>query len=348
MPPAASDKSDKVTSHGGAWSKNRPQPDFFAKIVPLDTVCHFCRLNSDGDRAASWIAEHQLGLVTTRQLAAAGMSRDAIRTRCKRSSLHRVHQGVYLFGTAILLPGARELAAVLACGDSAVVSHRAAAWLWRFALRVPDDIDITIVGQNRRRRAGIRIHRVDALEKRDLRLKNGIPITSPARTLLDFAAQAGADELEQAIAESYALGLSNERELDRVVELHPHRPGAGALKAQLSRAGGPALTRSEAERLMKALIRGACLPPAIANAPVAGVSVDFLWPAARLVVEIDGYRYHGHRRAFERDRRKGLVLEAAGYRVLRISWRQLVEEPLVIAATLAVALAGSAPHGLAP
>jgi very-short-patch-repair endonuclease len=102
---------------------------------------------------------------------------------------------------------------------------------------------------------------------------------------------------------------------------------------------GPALTRSEGERLMRRLARAAGLPEPVANSRVVGWEVDFLWPAQRLVVEVDGYQFHGHRTAFERDRRKGLALAAAGYRVIRISWRQLVHQPILVAAQLAQALA---------
>ncbi len=286
------------------------------------------------------MAQQQLNLVTTRQLITAGISRDAICTRHQRGTLHRIHHGVYLFGTAILLPGARELAAVLACGEDAVVSHRSAASLWGLASPARDVTEITVTGQSRRSREGLRVHRVRSLNTAERRLNSGIPVTSPARTVIDFASQAAGDELERAIAEAYALGLTTERELLRAITRNQHRHGVAALKAELDREGGPAWTRMEGERRMKLLVRQGRLPPPLVNAQVGGYEVDFYWPAHNLIVEVDGYQFHGHRAAFERDRRKQTVLAAAGYIVMRVTWRQLDEEPLAVIASIAQALAG--------
>ncbi len=288
------------------------------------------------------MAQQQLELATTRQLVAAGLSKDAICTRCKRGSLHRVHHGVYSFGTAVLPPGAPELAAVLACGPGSVVSHRSAASLWGLAASSGDATEVTVVGRSPRIREGLRIHRAQGLNSADRRLRNGIPITSPARTLIDFASRATSDELERAIAEAYALGLTSERELRRALVRNANRAGTGALRVELDREGGPAFTRSEAERRMKLLIRQARLPPPLVNARVRGYEVDFYWPARKLIVEVDSYRFHGHRAAFERDRTKQTVLAAAGYIMIRVTWRQLDNEPIAVAAAIAQALAGSA------
>lgn len=332
------EKKRKPGRRFAAWSQPRPVPEFGAKIVSVEAICAFSRANPAVDRAVAWVAQQQLGVVTTRQLLAAGLSYDSILTRGEKGLLHRLHHGVYLWGQPAPPPGARELAGVLACGDSAVVSHGSAAALWGFAKPTSDVVDVTVVGGSRRSRKGLRVHRTATLHKTDRRLSNGIPATSPALTLLDFASEARGDELEQAIAEAYALGLASERELERVLVCHPHRAGAGLLHAELQREGGQTFTRSEAEKTMKRLLRAARLPVPWVNARVAGYEVDFLWREQGVIVEVDGYQYHGHRVAFERDRRKGLALEAAGYRVLRLSWRQLTEEPLLVAATLAVAL----------
>jgi very-short-patch-repair endonuclease len=173
----------------------------------------------------------------------------------------------------------------------------------------------------------------------------GIPITSPARTVLDFAAEASSDELERGIAEAYALRLTNEGELKRTIERNPHRAGVAALNAELRREGGPAWTRLEGERRMKLLIRQAQLPPPVVNVKVAGYAADFLWPAERLIVEVDGYRFHGHRQVFERDRRRHAAHVLAGYRVIRITWRRLTGEPLAVAAIIAGALSASRSPG---
>jgi very-short-patch-repair endonuclease len=339
MVPPEPDKRDNRVRGSGSWSKSRLQPDFFASIVSVEAVCHFCRRGSGGDRAAGWVALQQLGLVATRQLVAAGISRDAIRTRRRRGSLHIVYQGVYLLGHAVMAPGTRELAAVLACGEGAFVSHRSAASLWGFAAAPEGATEVTVVGRNIRSRDGLRVHRVRSLNNADRRLRNGIPVTSPARALIDFASQAAADELERAITEAYALGLTTERELRQALARNANRAGVAALKVELDREGGPAFTRSEAERRMLALIRDARLPRPLTNVPVEGYEVDLLWPEHRLIVEIDGYRFHGHRQAFERDRRKQTALAAAGYTMIRVRWRQIDEGPMAVVAAIAQALA---------
>jgi very-short-patch-repair endonuclease len=199
-------------------------------------------------------------------------------------------------------------------------------------------VQITVIGRNPRPRADIEIHRVPDLPADEQTEKNGIPVTSPARTLLDLASQVRGDELESAIAEAYALQLTTERQL-YFLQRHPRRSGAAALRAELKREGGPALTRSQAERLMRRLVREAGLPPPLTNHTVAGYSADFFWPEQRLIVEVDGYRFHGHRRAFERDRKRDAAHTLAGYRVIRITWRALTEERVAVAVTIARALA---------
>jgi very-short-patch-repair endonuclease len=238
-----------------------------------------------------------------------------------------------------MLPGARELAAVLAVNGFGLVGYQFALALWGVVAQPQSDsVDLIVVGRTRHSRDGIRVHRVADLPSDERRLKNGIPVTSPARTLLDFASQAREDELECAIAEAYALELTNERELQRVLERHPFRSGAAALKGELKRERGPALTRSKAEQLMKLLVREAGLPAPLVNKKVAGFKADFLWPGRRLIVEEDGFRFHGSRRAFERDRKRDAAHILAGYRVIRITWRQLTEERVAVAVTIARAL----------
>jgi very-short-patch-repair endonuclease len=278
-------------------------------------------------------------LIMTGQLVAVGISKNAIGTRCRRHTLHRLHHGVYLYGPGNLLPGAREFAAALACGPSGVVSHRSAAILWGLVGdEGGEDVHITAVGESPRSRTGIRIHRVAHLPTDERRLKDGIPVTSPARTLLDLASQAGGDELERAIAEAYALRLTTEAQIRALLARHPRRPGVSALRAELDREGGPALTRREGERRMLKLIREADLPAPLVNRKVAGYRADFLWPKQRLIVEVDGFQFHGHRLAFERDRKRDAAHILAGYRVIRFTWRRLTEERVAVAVTIARAL----------
>ncbi len=287
----------------------------------------------------AWIARRQLGLVTVSQLGRAGLSRTQIESRARRGRLHRIHRGVYLVGHSVPPPGSRELAAVLACGADSFLSHRAAAALWGLARHQAAEVDVTVVRGRSRSRSAIAVHRVKELHPDDQAEANGIPVTAPARTLLDFASQATASELEQGIAEAYALELVTEPELRAAIARSPLRPGASALIVELNREGGPQWTQSEGERRMLRLIREAGLPLPTTREWIAGWPADFAWLDERLIVEVDGYRFHRSRRAFERDRRRDQAHTAAGYRVIRVTWRQLTEEPLAVAVTIARALA---------
>lgn len=290
-------------------------------------------------RAIAWVAGRQLGLIATWQLQAIGIGHSAIAHRVRRGLLHRLHRGVFLVGHAVQVPGARELAALLACGEGAFVSHRSAALLWGLTHMPPAEVEVSVVARNCKSRGGLLIHRLARLDTRDRAVKNGIPTTSPARTLVDFAASATWEELEWGIAEARARRLVTDRQLWGALDRAGKRAGVGTLRASLRHQGGPRLTRSEAERRLLALIRAAKIPEPQANARVAGFEVDFFWPESRVIVEVDGFAYHGHRRAFERDRRRDMLLRDAGYEVIRVTWRQIVDEPLLVIAHIARALA---------
>lgn len=186
------------------------------------------------------------------------------------------------------------------------------------------------------------MHRVESLDPADRARRHGIPITAPARTLIDLASEVRADELRAALGEAYALRIVTERQLLAAAERAVTRPGSALLRRVLAEEAGPAITRSELERRFRGLLRDAGLPLPCTNVRVAGHEVDMLWPGQRLIVELDGFAFHGHRSAFERDRRRDAALAAAGYRVLRFTWRQVIEESLFVAATLAQALVNAA------
>jgi very-short-patch-repair endonuclease len=231
------------------------------------------------------------------------------------------------------------MAAVLACGGGAVISHHTAAYRWQL-LPYPAQqrpVDITVAGRYPGRRAGIKVHRVVSLDRRDFWVRDAIPITTPARTLLDLAAVASPDELDRAFAEAQVLRLVDARGIEDQLERNPARAGVRALRALID--APPAPTRSEAERRFLRLIRAAGLPEPRVNARVGRYQVDFLWPEHRLAVEIDGYTYHANHRAFERDRDRDAALAAAGYLVLRVTWRHLTRQPERVAARVAAALA---------
>lgn len=273
-----------------------------------------------------------------RQLLKLGLSPGVIDNRIKTGWLRHV----YFVGHGPPSRYALDLAAVLACGPSAVLSHASAAALWKlvpYPAR-PRAIEVTVAVGHSDHKPGIRVHRTRDLDPSEIRTRHGIPVTSPTRTLLDLAATASPRELEQAVAEGLRNGLTTRRELNAVLARHRGRRGAGSLRRLVERDRDPALIRSRAEERFLALVRAAKLPAPEVNAKVAGFEVDFLWRDARLVVEIDGYRFHSQRTDFERDRRRDAELAARGFRVIRITWRQLVDEPAATLARVAQALAG--------
>jgi very-short-patch-repair endonuclease len=232
------------------------------------------------------------------------------------------------------------MAAVLACGPGAVVSHQSAAALWLLLPR-PDDAPVDVIPHagDRGRRADIRAHRVPRLAAEDVTGVDGIPVTTPARTLLDLAAVVSLRELEQALAQAERRQLATDEDLMAVIERNPTRRGVRVLRRLLERGATPAFTRSDAEARFLALIRRAQLPDPEVNVMFAGYEIDFLWRSERLAVEIDGFAFHGARSSFERDRRRDAQLSARGLHVIRVTWRQIVREPEAVLVRTAQTLA---------
>jgi very-short-patch-repair endonuclease len=295
------------------------------------------------ERALARLASLQHGVVARRQLLALGFSRGAIAARIRAGRLIPVHAGVYLVGHRAWPPLAVEMAAVLACGPGALVSHRSAAALWRL-IDPPrgNRVTVTVPRAWAPARPSIRIHRVASLIPRECRLFHRVPITSPARTLLDLAALVELPELESLVADAERRNLVRAGELVDQLERNPGRRGAATLRRLLERIERPALTRSEAERRMLVMLRTGSLPTPQTNVWIAGYQVDFVWAGARVIVEIDGFAFHADRAAFERDRRRDAELQAHGYRVVRITWRQLVDDPRGVLDRIARTLAISA------
>jgi very-short-patch-repair endonuclease len=290
------------------------------------------------DAVVAWVAENQLGLITTPQLHAAGVRRGSVQWRLATKTLHRRHRGVYLVGHGIPVSGANELAGVLACGERSFVSHRSAAALFGLVRASGDEVEVTVVGRGCRSRAGLHVHRLEELDQADRAHSRGIPVTAPARTLIDFASTTSAVEAERAIAEAFALKLLTQHGLIDAIKRAPYRAGVAQVKAILGQKGGPSRTRSGGERAMLRLLRAAHLPPPRTNYVVAGFSADFCWPDERVIVELDGYDFHSHRTAFERDHRRDLVHRDAGFEVLRFTSQQLKDEPVYVATVIARAL----------
>jgi very-short-patch-repair endonuclease len=262
------------------------------------------------------------------QLRAAGIDSSAIKRRVAAGRLHRVHRGVYAVGHRRLSNEGRWMAAVLACGEGAVLSHRSAGRLWgilRPRARRPSgaggrcegaDVDVTLPGDGgRKRQLGIRLHRSSTLTPADCALRDGIPVTRPARTLEDLRSILSKAEFASALREADFLRL-------------PINEWAARRDRSVLR------TRTELEALFMALVRRHRLPRPEVNVRVDRYEVDFLWRPPRLIVEVDGWESHGTRSAFEQDRARDARLKVLGFEVLRFTWRQVASDCAAVAATI--------------
>jgi predicted transcriptional regulator of viral defense system len=288
------------------------------------------------DAEIAALAGRQHGVVATRQLAALGLPQRAVSHRAAAGRLHRVHRGVYAVGHPILTANGHRMAAVLACGPGAVLSHASAAALWGIRPTSATRIDVSVQGAGgRAKRPRIRIHRATTLRADEVTTHNAIRVTTPARTLLDLASSLPRRALERALDQAELDELFDLRALQATVDRHRRERGAGALASALKHdVAGTTATKSKLEELMLAICDGHGLPRPLVNAWLEGVEVDFHWPAQRLVVEADSYRFHRSRRAFERDRERDAILARAGHRALRFTHRQMVRDGAMVAQTI--------------
>jgi very-short-patch-repair endonuclease len=291
------------------------------------------------DEVAAAIAARQHGVVTRAHLLAAGCSRRSIDRRTVSKRFRVIHQGVYGIGP-IEQPAAAEMAATLACGCDSLVSHASAAGLWRVLVGVPrpDEVRVIVVGGHRQR-PGVKIHRIATVMADERTVLEGIPITTPARTLYDLASEVGYRRLERAVAEAIALRIATLEEVVAMADRQWGRRGAGRLRAVVAAGRRPDRTRSPAEEGALALIRSGGLPAPLVNHRIAGHEVDFFWPDRRIAVEVDGYAFHSSPRAYALDRRRDGRLFDEGIRVLRITWQDIEHHPEKLLVRLANALA---------
>ncbi len=331
------------------------------------------------DRVIATIAGCQFGVVAQWQLLQAGVTPEQIKARSRSGRLHEIHRGVYLAGHAAPAPYAREMAALLACGEgasvkirggnpvllhsarsAAVLSHRTAASLWDLLpCPAPGDVCVTSPHGRGATRSGIEAHRA-ALDRRDIRRRHGMPLTSPPRTILDLAATLGIredgpstdplepqrlDELERLVAEAQYRRRATDAELRDQLDRNPNRPGVRALRTVLDLPGGPRRTRSPGERALLRLLREREITGYETNAEVGGHEVDFLWRDLRFAVEVDGYDAHSGRIAFERDRLKVAVLNAHDIAVMPVTGRRIRRDPDGVVARLLSALRARAAAG---
>jgi Transcriptional regulator, AbiEi antitoxin/REase_MTES_1575 len=290
--------------------------------------------------AIARLAERQHGVVSLAQLLLLGLSRSAVAKRARQGRLTRIHRGVYAVGHGRLTLRGYWMAAVLAHGPGAVLSHRSAAALHGIRPDNRPKTDVTVPRPSARSRSGIVVHRSTTLQPADITTIDGIPCTSLARTLLDLADVIDRQGVERAVSQAEVLGIFDLREVEEVLSRATGRHGAGVVRSVLAEYDGPTLTEKELEERFLALCRAASLPKPEVNAWITlddGIAykIDFLWRAERLAVETDGWETHRTRQAFENDRRRDRRLRVAGWDVVRFTWRDVEREPGEATAELA-------------
>jgi len=273
-----------------------------------------------------------------RQLLAAGVSSSAITRLLAAGWLTPLHAGVYVVAGHPLTQPTRWMAAVLAGGRGAVLSHTSAGGLWALFDPIPGPVHVTASGGGRSRR-GIVFHRARDLDGHRT-VRDRIPVTSPSRTLLDLAAILSLGRLERAVETADRLRLLDLDELRHLCEASQGRKGAARLGSLLALYRPLPETRSELERRFLRFCREAGLPPPAVNVPLLGFEVDCLWPAERVAVELDSYEFHRNRASFESDRRRDSRLQSAGYRVVRVTHRRLANDAGSMLAELRALLGG--------
>lgn len=273
------------------------------------------------------LAARQQGVVALWQLESLGFKRGAVTRRVRKHQLHRRYRGVYMVGHTRISVNGQWMAAVLACGPDAVLSHGDAAALWDLRPVPGGVIHVTAPGKHSHR--GVRCHTTSVpLAPQDRMRIDGIPVTSLSRTLLDIAGVLSHQRLRSTVEAAQRRGVLNVRDVTELLARCSGHRGSGKLRAVLAELHDEApWAQSEAELRMLELIREADLSEPQCNVIVEGVLVDFYWPQFRLVVEVDGYGYHRSKRSFEDDRRRDVKLAVARIRTARFTRDRIVHDP---------------------
>jgi putative AbiEi antitoxin of type IV toxin-antitoxin system len=295
------------------------------------------------DAAIAQLAARQHGVVAIWQLLSLGLSASAVRTRVAAGKLHRVHRGVYSVGHSVLSMDGRRMAAVLACGPTAVASHRMAGAL--LAIVSSSALEVTVPTQADRRIPGVVVHRTRRLDPEDIGRIDNIPCTALPRTLIDYAELATRRQVERACEQAEILRTYDQRAIDAAIERNPGRRGAKRLVAVVADfRPGTTPTANDIEEAMLAICDGIRAPRPLVNAWIpfpdgGGARPDFLWPGPKKIVEVDGYETHGTRGAFESDRARDRRLKLMRYEILHYTWRDITLRPERVAVELAAFLA---------
>jgi very-short-patch-repair endonuclease len=283
------------------------------------------KLDSRPDlRVARRAADHW-GVLSLAELHECGLSRKAVMVRVRNGQLHPLYRGVYAVGHPNIPLEGRFLAAIKACGPQAVLSHFSAAALYGLVKWDDRHPEVTVPGTATRTHRGIRVHRSSLLDVRDTTRHQGIPTTTPARTLIDLAASFKYRALRRTVRQAQSRLTNVPQILNALDRLGPRRGAANLTKIL---ATGPAPTRSELEdTVLDLILHGGFEHPDV-NRPLRidgrKVIPDFRWPAQRLVIEADGAEWHDNPIAREDDAERQAILEAHGERVLRVTWTQAI------------------------
>jgi len=287
------------------------------------------------DRVVGGFADRQHGVVSREQLLAAGQTPRVIRRAVDAGRLRPVFRGVYAFGHIALRREGWWMAALLACGEGAALSHRTAATIWGLVTGPTLPVDVTTSTDHGRKHRQITTHRtllvpLDAVVRDDLR------VTTPSRTTVDLAATLKGRALREVVERAQDLRRFDPIDVRDALARAPRRPRSRRLHDLITvMSPDDDNARSHLERLFLALTRKAKLPKPTANHEIAGRRRDFAWPVERLVVETDGYRYHSSRAARRRDNRRDRQLTAVGWRTVRFTYEEVAFEPGVVGAELA-------------
>lgn len=287
------------------------------------------------------VAAVQHGIVGRWQLLELGFRAGAIQRAVGRGLLHPVHHGVYAVGHGSLTTDARLIAAVIACGEGAMLSHRSAAARLGILDTQPHRVDVIATRCGRGPRDGIVIHRPRRLPTNERWMRAGIPLTNGSRTLIDLASVLAKRELEEAVHAADRRRILDIARIDLLVRRSPGRRGSRNLLAVLATYRPLPRTRSWLQDRFLLESDRAGIPRPAVDVVVEGMEVDCYWPDERLIVELDSYGFHGDPDSFENDRRRDVALRLAGYTVLRFTHRRVTSEPTAVVAEASAALASA-------
>ena len=282
------------------------------------------------ERKVAAIADLQHGVVTRAQLLDAGVTLAAIRARVRSGALLREHRGVYRVGHRAPSVEARYLAAVLACGEGALLSGRAAAYLLGVLKGAAPRPEVT--APTKRLIKGVVTHRARSASRPDATTWRGVPVTTVATTLVDLAAALKVADLARACHEAGVRYGTTPADVEAVLARRPTAAGAAKLRRILH--GDVPVTLSALERRFLALLSEASLPLPRTNRPAGGRRVDCRWPELRITIELDSYQYHRSRHAWEQDRRREREARARGDEFRRYTWGDVFEDPRLMLAEL--------------